>query len=180
MTAPDRVGQRVVLVDARRTFADGRSCAVARSAAEAIDLLRRHEFHVIDQLWLTDDSGRRPDDGSLAELVVGELTEQACTGSPYLIGEIRIYGQDARGAVGIKSRLTAAGYRVVRDYDLRALSAPADLPALVEHAVILRRRDGARLERTSSPGVIHAVSPEGCLRPRAEVQSSSWSAECRS
>ncbi len=125
-TAISRATPTVILVDDTRSFADGRACRVARTADDAIALLRRYQFSVIDQLWLEPDLGWLPDATPLtAQPVVDELVSAAADGCGYDIGEIRIHGTNPSGARLMKTGLQRAGYRVVRDYDLRTLRTVA-------------------------------------------------------
>lgn len=111
-----------VLVDAERTFADGRHCRAARSADRAIALLHEYEYSRIDQLWLDYDLGWLPSSTPLtAQPVVDELVRAAADGRPYSIDEIRLHGRNTRGTAKVKAQLDEAGYRVVREYDLRVL-----------------------------------------------------------
>lgn len=112
-----------LLVDVERAFTDGRTCRTARTADHAITLLREFEYSSIDQLWIDYDLGWLPSSVPLtAQPVVDELVRAAASGTPYEIGEIRIHGRNARGTAKIKSELEDAGYRVVREYNLRVLT----------------------------------------------------------
>lgn len=112
----------VILVDDVRSFADDRACRVARTADDAIALLHQFEFGVIDQLWLDYDLGWLPDSTPLTvQPVVDELVRAADDGRPYSIGEIRIHSSNPSGASATKLALRRAGYRVVRDFNLRTL-----------------------------------------------------------
>jgi hypothetical protein len=112
-----------LLVDVERAFTDGRTCRTARSADQAIALLREYAYGSIDQLWLDYDLGWLPTSVPLtAQPIVDELVRAAADGVPYAIGEIRIHGRNPRGTAKIKSDLENAGYHVVREYDLRVLT----------------------------------------------------------
>lgn len=136
-----------MLVDSERVFADGRPCRIARAADEAIALLREYEFATIDQLWVDHDLGWLPNSTPLtAQPLVDELVRAAEQGTPYPVEEIRLHGRNSSGAARMRAELDRAGYRVVRDYDLKALTAD------------YRRRESARDALLCGP----ASPPRSC------------------
>jgi hypothetical protein len=102
--------QLIVLIDDVRWFRDARPCLMARSSAKGITLLRSLAGQRIDQLWLDHDLGG--DDTVMP--VIDLLCEDALE-----VGVIYVHSFNAKGAVVMRQRLAAAGYRVAHSYDVR-------------------------------------------------------------
>lgn len=103
----------IVLIDDVRCFRDGRPCQTARSSASAVDLLRSLAEQRIDELWLDHDLG-----GDDTVLPVIDLL---CS-LRFDVGGVWIHSFNARGAVVMHQRLTAAGYAPQHHYDVRIWS----------------------------------------------------------
>jgi hypothetical protein len=116
---PPSPAQYVLLVDDVRSFTDGRPAMVARTAAQAIEILRsrRHEF--IAEIWLDHDlAGRNRADLTVMP-VVEEIAAAVDHGEPYDIGVVNIHTSNPHGAVAIKSALDRVGIRVVRWHNMQ-------------------------------------------------------------
>lgn len=115
-----RDGRLVVLIDDVRTFKDGRSCRIARTAADGLALLRAVRSLPIDELWLDHDLGseRRTGRAFTVMPVVDELVRAATAVERYLIDEIVIHTSNPVGAVAMGRALRGAGYQVRRSTDV--------------------------------------------------------------
>lgn len=114
-------GRRLtVLIDDVRSFRDGRSCRIARTAADGVALLRALRSLSIDELWLDHDLGsdRRTGQAFTIMPVVEELVHAAEAGRAYVIDEIVIHTSNPAGAVAMGIALRGAGYRVRRSTDV--------------------------------------------------------------
>lgn len=107
----------VMLVDDVRRFRDDRGCLLARTAKDALGLLRRHRRQRIAELWLDHDLGRDAAGRPLTVMpVVAELAAAAAAGDPYRIGVVYVHTANPTGAVAMRSALAAAGYEVQRHH----------------------------------------------------------------
>ncbi len=97
----------VLLVDDVRGFRDGRDCHLARTAEEAIAVVRAHE--ALDEIWLDHDLG--PAD-------VWPLVEELLR-TRFPVRQVLVHSANPAGALRVRQALTAAGYDVVRHHDRR-------------------------------------------------------------
>jgi hypothetical protein len=102
-------GERiVVLVDDLRSFVDGRAADVARTSAEAVEVLERYRSQRLDELWLDHDLG-----GDDTIWPVVELLERAAFGGdPFDIGVIFVHSANPPGAAKMVQGLRRWGYEV--------------------------------------------------------------------
>jgi hypothetical protein len=107
----------LVLVDDVRSFRDGRSCRLARSAEAAIALLAELRGASIAELWLDHDLA--PDPTVTVMPVVEELVTAARSGSPHTIQKIFVHTVNPSGAVAMRQALAGVGIATTRWYDTR-------------------------------------------------------------
>lgn len=95
-----------ILVDDLRSFRDPEPALVARTSAEAVELLRRHATDPIDELWLDHDLG-----GDDTIWPVVELLERAAfDGRPFTIGTVHVHSANPPGAARVVQALRRWGY----------------------------------------------------------------------
>jgi hypothetical protein len=100
----------IVLIDDVRWFRDARPCLMARSSASGVALLRSLVGEPIEQLWLDHDLGGDDTVMPVIDLLCAEHLDVAV---------IFIHSFNPKGAVVMRQRLAAAGYRVEHSYDVR-------------------------------------------------------------
>jgi hypothetical protein len=106
---------RILLIDDLRDFRDARDCVVARTSAEALEILKLAE--AFDEIWFDHDLGLLnngvPD---TTMVVVDFLSELAYNDTPYPVGVVYVHTSNPVGGSQITSSLTNYGYTVRRVY----------------------------------------------------------------
>ena len=103
-----------VLVDDVRGFRDKRPALVARSSAEALDLLDELRDERIDDLWLDHDLVGEDTIRPVVELLVRLANE----GTPQNVGQVHVHSSNVGAGHWMGVELQAAGYSVVHSYSL--------------------------------------------------------------
>jgi len=80
---------------------------------KAIELLNGLKGRHIDQLWLEHDLGGEDTIMPVADLLCGEKFD---------VTKVWIHSFNPKGAVFVRQRLSAAGYKAAHSYDLRLWS----------------------------------------------------------
>lgn len=108
-----------LLIDDVRSFKDGRPAEVARTAADAIDILRARRGERVAELWLDHDlAGRNRTDITVMP-VIEEIASAIDRGEPYNIAVVHVHTSNPRGAVAIRAALERIDIRVVRWYNMQ-------------------------------------------------------------
>jgi len=99
---------RVILVDDLRSFLDGRPAGVARSSAAGVELLHRHRWSRLDELWLDHDLGESDTIWPVVELLERAAFEE----NPLDIRQILIHSANPAGARKMAQALERWAYPV--------------------------------------------------------------------
>lgn len=106
---------RILLIDDLRDFVDARECVIARTSAEALQILTLGES--FDEIWFDHDLGLL-DSGvpDTTMVVVDLLSELAYNGTPYPVGIVYVHTSNPVGGKQIASSLSNYGYTIRRVY----------------------------------------------------------------
>lgn len=85
-----------VLIDDKRSFADGRDCVVARDLSSAVNVLSQGEH--IDELWLDFDLGGM-------DSVSDVLFELKRNGVTLSVGKVFVHASGSYGVVDLLSKI---------------------------------------------------------------------------
>lgn len=98
----------VILIDDLRSFLDGRAAEVARTSADGVELLHRHEADRIDELWLDHDLGGDDTIWPVVELLELAAFEER----PLDVGVVLIHSANPPGGAKMLQALRRWGYPV--------------------------------------------------------------------
>lgn len=103
---------KILLIDDLRNFRDNRNCVIARTSAEALEVLNTGQS--FDEIWFDHDLGELDGQVDSTMVVVDFLSELAFNDTPYPVGTVYVHTSNPVGRKQIVDSLTRYGYSVYK------------------------------------------------------------------